>query len=186
VATTGLDDALGMLLRRSVQDRAATPGDALLQRKTTEERATKHRRKARAQATIALLGDNLKDGLDRHVFKAMPVTKALDKDDPTGLHAYTDGELPDGVAGDVLGNENTVHSLRWHWTGHETHVKDSTMFPKWMPAEHVRTLIALQYPTERKAAVAAELLSPTDTKTYITRGTRVVLSKAGETIYPVL
>jgi hypothetical protein len=180
------DDALGALLSRCVRERAAAPAAPLLLRKTADEQSAKQRRVANARATIALLGANIKDGLDRHVFDAMPVAGALVKSAPTGLHAYKDKKLPTGVTGTVSGNENKVHTLTWHWNGFAGDEKDSTMFPKWMASEHVRTLIALKYREERKTAVPDTALSPTDAKTYITRGTRVELDKSGDTVYPVL
>jgi hypothetical protein len=181
-----VDDALGQQLRRCVQQRAETADQPLLQRKTDEERAVKNRRVARARATIKELGTNLKDTLDRHLFAAQPIVGALNKAAPCGLHAYTAGALPAGITGVVTGNADKVHTLTWHWNTNPGATKDSTMFPRWMPETHVRTLIGLSYPGDRKTAVADGKLAPTDARTYITRGTRVALNRAGDTVYPEL
>ncbi|MGI8730098.1 MAG: hypothetical protein ACR2LK_08945 [Solirubrobacteraceae bacterium] len=179
------DDRLGTLLRCCVQQRAAADGQLLQRAKSGEQRSTKHRSIHKALRTIGLLGKNIKAGLDRHVFDALPVSKALDKADPTGLHAYRGGRLPAGVTGVVTGNPNKVHTLTWHWGG-KAQTKQSTMFPTWMPEDHVRTLIALDYVGERANAVPATDIDSSAARTYITRGARISLSKAGDTVYPEL
>lgn len=53
---------------------------------------------------------------------------------PSGLHAYTDGVLPDNV--NVLltvGNVNQVHILVWTAAGAGAKCKWSSMFPQYMP-----------------------------------------------------
>lgn len=184
-ARPATDDRLGTLLRCCVRQRAAADYPLLQRAKSGEQRSTKHRRIHKALRTIALLGKNIKAGLDRHVFDALPVTKALDRADPTGLHAYRGGRLPAGVTGTVTGNPNKVHTLTWNWAG-QAQTKQSTMFPVWMPEDHVRTLIALDYVGERATAVPATDIDSSAARTYITRGARISLSKAGDTVYPVL
>jgi hypothetical protein len=181
---TSWDDGLGLALRACVARRAEMR-EPVLQR-DDDDQAVKQKRRSRAQKTIALLGTNLDKKLDDHLFKAFPADgKPVNKDDPVGLHAYTGGGMPPGIAaGVVTGNVNKVHSLNWHWTDHAT-TKDSTMFPVWMPETHVRTLIALQFPDKRAdRTIAATDLAPSDAKTYITRGTSVKLKLKDATVYP--
>lgn len=103
---------------------------------------------------------------------------------PTGLHAYTNGALPTGIVQvGIQGSATTVHQLSWRWND-STQTKGSTMFPNWMPPEHVRTLIALKYPDTCANAVEPSHLFPTDARTYIQHGHEVKLTQKGDTVYP--
>lgn len=155
--------------------------------KNEQKRGDKHRRGARAQKTIALLSNNIKANLDGHIFNALPVSGGLPNPaSPVGLHAYTNGGLPNGIQQvSIQGSATKVHNLMWRWSN-GTATKSSTMFPNWMPPSHVRTLIALDFPDTRQQDVAANLLFPTDTKVRINRGHQINLHKAGDTVYPTL
>jgi hypothetical protein len=163
------------------------PASPVVQRvKTDEERSEKQSRVARAQRTIALLGNNLNANLDGHVFEALPAEGGeADKSNPGGLHAYTDGALPGGITGTVVaGSPTKVHTLRWNWNGNAAQ-KLSTMFPNWMPREHVRTLIQLKYKETSAVSPPEETpLYPDLTRTHILRGMDITLAKAGSTVYP--
>jgi hypothetical protein len=178
--------AVGRILAaRAGEVRAVVPAGAV-QAKTDEERADKQRRVARAKQTIAELGDNLKAPLSNHVFNATPVAGgAANPRAPSGLHAYTDGGLPDGMEEvGVEGSKGRVHELTWKWTGAGNPSKVSTMFPTWMPPQHVRTLIALEYPITRAAPVAGQI-DKEAAKEYIGHGQAFNIAKAGDTVYPV-
>lgn len=170
--------------------------------KTEAQRAEKHRRIAHAKHTIDLLGNAVKPTFDSHIFKATPINGAVpDKKNPTGLHAYTrgadgKGKLPPGIEKVArTGNKHKVHTLTWRWRNepgwqpsagqpHQYPTKTSTMLPRDMPAEHARTLFALEYPEVRNVNVEGKELAPEHTKTYITHKTKIKLKKAGDTIYP--
>ena len=191
------DDALAGLLRRSV-----------LQRKTELERGRQQSDKTHALRTIALLRDNLKQACDDHLFLGVPLDPVgpIDPADPVGVHAYTAaGALPPGVRQiDRRGAKGKVHQIDWHWAGQNAATaKPSTMFPCWMPPDHVRTLIQLTYPNScatklatkaglpenaSQAAINAALHSDA-TKRYITRNTVIQLQQLGsgnlKSYYPV-
>ncbi|ACK70171.1 hypothetical protein PCC7424_1736 [Gloeothece citriformis PCC 7424] len=156
--------------------------------KTEKDRSDKQKRVANAKKTINLLGNNMKNNLDNHLFNAKPSDGgAINQNAPVGLHAYTDGRLPNGVVNlATVGSLNKVHTLTWRWQN-SVNQKNSTMFPQWMPPAHVRTLITLQYADTRDQTIeAGEQLYPADTKTYIQRGLNINLHKAGDTVYPEL
>ena len=165
----------------------------VVQRAQTEkERGDKFQRKALGTATITKLGNNLKGTLDEHIFKAVPADGgAVNHNAPTGLHAYTNGALPSKIAKDrARGSPADVHELRWYWDvppGRQpaaNQMKESTMFPIWMPAEHVRTLIQLEHKSTRASAVE-DPLNRDETEEYILQGHTVPIKKAGDTVYPV-
>ncbi|TAM21796.1 MAG: hypothetical protein EPN68_11750 [Rhodanobacter sp.] len=155
-------------------------------KKDEEQRGEKHSRVQHAKATIAKLGGSLKPGLYGHIFDARPVGGGdLDPAAPSGLHAYTHGALPGTVvAVGRQGSAGGIHSLRWRAAGGGA-TKDSTMFPTWMPAVHVCTLIALKYPAARGSDVEGPLYAE-DTKTYIQHGQDIYsrITKSGDTVYP--
>lgn len=191
------DDGLGLLLRRS-----------MLQRKTEAQRGRQQSDKAHAARTIALLRNNLKKACDDHLFLGVPLDPVgpIDPADPVGVHAYTAaGALPAGVRQiDRRGAKGKVHQIDWHWNGQPAATaKPSTMFPCWMPPDHVRTLIQLTYPNScitplatlaglpanaSQAAINAALHSDA-TKRYITRNTVIQLQQLGsgnlKSYYPV-
>ncbi len=191
------DDALAALLQRSV-----------LQRKTEAERGRQQSDKAHATRTIALLRRNLKKACDDHLFRGVPLDPVgpIDPADPVGVHAYTaNGTLPPGVQQvDRRGAKGKVHQIDWHWNGQAADTaKPSTMFPCWVPPDHVRTLIQLTYPgscitplatlaglpaSASQATVNAALHSDA-TKRYITRNTVIGLQQLGsgtlKSYYPV-
>ncbi len=169
---------------RRLQPSAGAPAQA---KKDETERAYKHRRGARAQQTIALLGNNVRASLQNHIFNAQPVAGgALVPANPTGLHAYTNGALPAAVAAvGRQGSAGRIHTLTWHAAAGGPN-KDSTMFPSWMPRPHVNTLIALKYATVRANGVNAGDLDADAAKTYIQHGQNVYdrITKVGDTVYP--
>jgi hypothetical protein len=66
----------------------------------------------------------------RHVFNA----EMNENDNPTGLHAYTNGVLPRNVTVLLtIGDVNQVHILVWRSTESGAKCKWSSMFPKNMP-----------------------------------------------------
>ena len=192
------DDALGALLQRSVLQR----------RQTVEERARAQSDKALATRTIALLRNNLKKASDDHLFLGVPLDPVgpIVRSDPVGIHAYTaNGELPPGV--EVIArrfSKGKVHQIKWHWNGQSADTaKPSTMFPSWMPPDHVRTLIQLAYPNScirplatlaglpanaSQAAINAKLHADA-ARRYITRNTDIQLQQLGsgnlKSYYPV-
>ena len=152
----------------------------VIQQKTEAERSDKHQRIAKAKTEIA--GKTITDKLKNHMFRGQPTkdTEAFSANKATGMHAYTDGDFPtrddDGenhtVDAEVQGNPNKVHTINWRWsTSSSDDRKSSTMFPQWMPAQHV---IAL---------VAGGLASKTDK--YIKHGLKFKVEKKGGTAYPV-
>ncbi len=190
------DDALGALLARSV-----------LHRRTEAERGRAQSDKAHATRTIALLRNNLKRACDDHLFLGVPLDPVgpIVPADPVGVHAYTTGALPAGVRQvDRRGAKGKVHQIDWHWNGQAAATaKPSTMFPCWMPPDHVRTLIQLTYPgscntplatlaglpaNASQAAINTALHSDA-TKRYITRNTVIQLQQLGsgnlKSYYPV-
>ena len=191
------DDALGVLLQRSV-----------LQRKTEAERGRAQSDKAHATRTIALLRNNLKKACDDHLFLGVPLDPVgpIDPADPVGVHAYTaSGALPAGVHADRPARregQGPPDRLALERPGRAT-AKPSTMFPCWMPPDHVRTLIQLKYPDScitplaTKAGLAANAsqaamntaLHSDATKRYITRNTVIQLQQLGsgalKSYYPV-
>ena len=191
-------DGLGALLQRSVLQRG----------KTEQERGEAQSRKAHALRTIGLLRNNLKAASDDHLFKGVPLDPPgpIDRADPVGMHAYAaSGALPTGVVEVARrGSKGKVHQIDWHWTGQlATTAKPSTMFPSWMPPDHVRTLVQLAYPgacitplatlaglpaATPQGTVNAALHSDA-TKRYITRNTVIGLQQLGsgaaKSYYPV-
>lgn len=156
-----------------------------IQLKTDEERAEKHQRIALAKAEIA--GKSIPSKLEKHLFEGHPNAGNFDVNSPTGLHAYTNKGFPPkqyttgegrtkktettNVTHEVSGNENKIHTIDWKWdkaTSEDT--KSSTMFPKWMPKNHV---IAL---------VAGGLTSKTNE--YIKHGLNFNIESKGDTSYP--
>ncbi|MGH2461062.1 MAG: hypothetical protein ACRDIY_19565 [Chloroflexota bacterium] len=178
--------------RKPVAEGARPSPPALQRVKSPEERAKKQRRVAGALVVIGELKDNLKGGLKSHVFDATPVGGgAPDKDDPTGLHAYKNGKLPGFVSVQATeGSTSKVHQITWkNKDGDKT--KASTMFPTWMPAEHVCTLIALRFPEDTGVVAQkidlTELAAPKeDVKTYIQHGMDITIAKSGDTVYPTM
>ncbi|GAA6614515.1 hypothetical protein [Scytonema sp. NUACC26] len=149
-------------------------------------REEKQQRVARAKQTIKLLGNNITPSLNKHIFDALPTSGGqANPEEPSGLHAYNNQELPRGIEIEATeGSNNKVHTLTWRWkTGRK--LKESTMFPKWMPKEHVNTLIALKFPETRQTEVQQDRLYPEAARTYIQRGLKIKLARAGDTVYPV-
>lgn len=170
---------------------ASRPAAAIQRVKGVEERGIKHRRIIKSKELIKILSPKLKDDLSKHIFEAEPFNKAKDLKNPQGLHAYlTGGKLPNDVeeAG-VEGSKGQVHKLTWKHKG-EAKTKSSTMFPSWMPPDHVKTLIVLGYPDDTSMVVKEKIdlvnldISKQDIKTYISHGQDIKLGKSGETVYP--
>lgn len=169
--------------------RAGEP--AIVQRvKTEEERSSKQRRVANARLAISTLSGKIKDNLRDHIFDAKPIKGGnVAPANPQGLHAYKNGRLPGFVqVQSTTGSPGRVHEITWrHAQG--TTEKKSTMFPNWMPADHVKTLIAVRYADDtsvvkEKIDLGAEGIRPEDVKKYISRGQDIKLGKSGDTVYP--
>lgn len=180
------DDRLGALLQRAAADRCARrlapspAGAALLQR--LRDPAT-DRTKALAKRAIGKLGNNLEARQDAHLFRGVPMDGgAINPAVPCGLHAYVGGRLPAGVQTDPfrqLRSNKVVHQIRWNWAGNAT-TKPSTMFPRWMPPEHVRTLITLAFPVTRRNPVDVSPQEAAAAKRYITKGVPITIVKVGD------
>lgn len=191
-------DGLAALLQRSVLQRG----------KSERERGEAQSDQAHALRTIGLLRNNLKAASDDHLFRGVPLDPPgpIDQADPVGMHAYTaSGALAPGVVEVARrGSKGKVHQIDWHWAGQPADtVKPSTMFPSWMPPDHVRTLIQLAYPgacitpLATLAGLPAATLQSTvntalhsdSTKRYITRKTVIGLQQLGsgtaKSYYPV-
>ncbi len=90
----------------------------------------------------------------------------------------------------TTGSPGRVHEITWKYINKQQ-TKSSTMFPKWMPPEHVNTLIALKYPEDTKVvkekvklvdlAIAKEKVIE-----HISHGQSIDIGKSGETVYPVM
>lgn len=193
------DDRLASMLMRAMPARAqrlaamgASPGVAAplgadrptLQRlKSEQERGAKARLRTKAKETVALLGDNLKQHVDDHMFEGVPLDASpIDRSSPKGLHAYTDERLPGGVVvASRTGSVNAIHEITWHWAGQDAGTaKMSTMFPRWMPPRDVRTLIALKYPDTRERVVDEDELSYGEARKWIARTQgEITVSKIG-------
>jgi hypothetical protein len=166
------------------------PGAASLQRvKSEEERGAKHRRKAKAPEAIRSLKTKLKPKLSDHLFDGMPITGSLDKEDPSGLHAYTGGSLPGITEVDTVGSTGRIHGLEWKFDG-ATATKRSSMFPSWMGKNEASALVVLNYAEDKK--VVSEKVDTTklpitksEIETYICRGLDITIGKSGDTVYPV-
>lgn len=162
------------------------PAPTVQRKKSEQEKADKQRRVALATTAIASIDKKVTSKIKAHVFQGKPFDKEINKADPKGLHAYTDGALPPGMElRSVEGSAGRVHSITWRYTGNDVE-KRSTMFPVWMPASHVNALLALDYPTEVTGAdlTAAEKKAKSHVHTYASRGQTIKIGKSGETIYP--
>jgi hypothetical protein len=182
-------------LQRTVGNQAVThmlnpARPAAVQRKKDQEaRGEKQQRVTLSRRVINQLKDKLRTDLSDHVYKGKPFKKAVDKDDPQGLHAYTNGALANDMeAVGTHGSTGRVHSLTWKYRNKQA-TKDSTMFPKWMPGAHINTLIALNYADDTD--VVKEVIELADLPTskaevlkHISHGQTIKLGKSGETVYP--
>jgi hypothetical protein len=171
--------------------RATAGASMVVQRaKGVEERGVKHQRIAKAKEAIPTLSGKLKDELVDHVFDAKPFGKNVKLEDPQGLHAYkSGGNLPGDIEEvSTKGSKGQVHLLTWKYKkGNKS--KSSTMFPDWMPPDHVKTLIALKFPQDGKVVkdkidLVKLGISPEGVKTYISHGQDINIDKSGDTVYP--
>jgi len=159
--------------------------------KSAKERSIKHQRIAKAKEAIPILSAKVKDELVDHVFDAKPFGKKVDPKDPQGLHAYKGGgNLPSFVEEvSTKGSKGQVHQLTWkHEKGEKQ--KSSTMFPDWMPPDHVKTLIALKFSDDTSKVVKEKIdfkklaINSESVKTYISHGQDINIEKKGDTVYP--
>ena len=165
----------------SLQRKANLVDGVVQRRKNDDERASKARRVDHAKKIIQIVS-GLTFASEDHVFQG--------EEDPlgrlTGLHAYNEKKLPNGV--NLLPEskpKNVVHDIEWYKTD-VTKKKRSTMFPCDMPKNHVKTLIALKWPREFGLEEGA-LKFPEDTRDYIKHGRSFDVIKAGDvnpTFYP--
>lgn len=169
-----------------------SPTAWLQMKKDEKQRGDKFRRKAHAAETINELKDKVKPSLQGHIFDALPTGGGqIDPSNPTGLHAYaTDGALPGNVIRvGTRGARTRIHELTWRFTGVNTPIKTSTMFPDWMGKDHVNTLIALAYRNDPQICAAGiddTKIHKIGTEEYIKRGLSIRLHKAGNTVYPLM
>ncbi len=160
--------------------------------KNNQQRAEKQRRVATSRAAIDVLKTKVKTSVKDHVFDCTPLNGGdVNPQDPKGLHAYDDGNLPNfvNVVG-TTGSTGRVHSITWRHNQGATN-KASTMFPIWMPADHVLALLALGFNQDtvvvtEKLDMAKLGISASSVKQHIQRGQDIKLGKSGETIYPVM
>jgi len=95
------------------------------------------------QNTIKTLSDEFDlhlSSLKKHIFEGEGSAQ-----DPKGLHAYTDGQLPNGIlltAGDI--KRNCVHNISWKYPPPSAKEKNSTMFPAAMPNNEVKAYIIIR------------------------------------------
>lgn len=153
----------------------SAPGVAQLA-KDEAARGKKHRRVTIAKAKITELSGQISPALEKHVFEGKPFDKPVDKDDPQGVHAYIGEELPASVEPvRTEGSPGKVHTIYWQYKGHPIESpKESTMFPKWMPKDHVKALIVLKLNNT----------SDSNVKTYVSHGQDIEVVKSGNTVYP--
>lgn len=186
--------ALANLLERAPAAsiiRSQAAAEPVQRKKDEQARGEKHRRVAKSREVVDQLSGNIQDDLNKHIYDAKPFGKAIDQNDPQGLHAYKNDALPKDV--EVVGTKGStgkVHEITWKYKNKQK-TKASTMFPTWMPPEHVNTLIALKYPEDTKVvkekvklvelAIAKEKVIE-----HISHGQKIELGKSGDTVYPVM
>lgn len=111
---------------------------------------------------------------------------------PTGLHAYTNGQLPHGIhitRGEI---QDRVHEITYSRDGTEGE-KTSTMFPARFNREEIMMIIALSINRpELTALIDAALVMPPGSRRFIDRDRiltqlgHYTLHVAGDTVYPLL
>lgn len=164
----------------SLQRKANLVDGVVQRRKNDDERASKARRVDHAKKNIQIVS-GLTFASEDHIFQGEEDSSGQ----LTGLHAYIDKQLPNGVNLYEGTPKNVVHDIVWYKTDVEKR-KRSTMFPSDMPKNHVKTLIALKWPREFGLEEGA-LKFPEDTREYIKHGRSFDVRKAGDvnpTFYP--
>lgn len=177
---------------------AATPAAAApVQRvKTEEERGSHLRRIEMAETAAGQLAAGVNAALADHLFEGHPITGGVDRNAPQGLHAYSaNGSLPDGIetVGTGAGNKDKVHVITWKYRQAQA-TKRSTMFPRWMPRNHVLALVALrqgadvrELPVNKSKNVRSGETKPVsaqEIRTHVLRGVEINLQMVSETVYP--
>lgn len=149
-------------------------------KKSEFERGQKHKRVNSAKSLINQYASKFDKNLQTHIFIG-----EITNNTPKGLHAYTNHELSSkALRCEIFGNENRVHKIVWQWKCKpDSQKKESTMFPKWMPDDHVKMLIAIHYP---QVVEQKEISNKESLKTYITHGLTINIEKSGDTIYPTI
>ena len=154
--------------------------DIVQYKKSEFERGQKHKRVNCAISLIKKYAEKFDQNLQTHIFIG-----EITNNTPKGLHAYTNNGLSSkALLCRTIGNENRVHKIFWKWKSNQDSVeKESTMFPKWMPENHVKMLIATHYPK----VVGQDKIDNTESlKTYISHGLTINIAKRGNTIYPTM
>ncbi len=173
--------------------------------KNEQQRGDKHRRVNIGSKVFKNIKGKLKENLKDHMYKAKPMDGSeIVLNSPSGLHAYTNGALPNTIEVVEPGTStNDVHIIKWRFVGASANkTKKSTMFPKWMNYDRVSALVALQFPTDTELltdAVNLEELgiqiggdkdgkkgvSKDMVKKYISLGHEITLEKKEENVHPV-
>ena len=154
--------------------------DIVQYKKSELERGEKHKRVNCAISLIKKYAGKFNQNLQTHIFIG-----EITNNTPKGLHAYTNNGLSsNALLCRTIGNENRVHKIFWKWKNNQDSVeKESTMFPKWMPENHVKMLIATHYP---EVVGQNEIGNIESLKTYISHGLTINIAKSGNTIYPIM
>ena len=160
--------------------------------KSVAERSAKNKRIVFAKRTIRLIAPKFKAEMSTHLFTAEGTNAA-----PSGLHGYTDGKLPNDVqVSSIKGSPADKHKITWSkGAGPSFGKKESSMFPKWMPKDNLKTLIGLQYPElapgalpepakDDLEAVKEHTALKTAAKNYVSMGHVIPFTKHGDTVYP--
>lgn len=170
--------------------------------KTDEERGKHQRRIDMAETAAHQLAGGVNAALKAHIFHGVPVGSAVNHEAPQGLHAYLDtkGTLPAGIVevdkGESAGRKEKVHVITWRYKNAKDPkaVKKSTMFPVWMPPEHVLALIALERPESMQGLAVnqstnvrtkeTDPVTISEIRTHILRGVKINIERSGNTVYP--
>jgi hypothetical protein len=174
-----------------------------VQRAKTEEARGKHQRRIDMAETAAnQLAGRVNAGLKAHIFHGAPIGGSANPEAPQGLHAYLDdkGTLPSGIVevdkAASVGRKDKVHVITWRYkeSRDAKAVKKSTMFPVWMPPNHVLALIALERPENMQGLAVNETknvrtketdpVTISEIKTHILRGVKINIERSGNTVYP--
>ena len=170
--------------------------------KTDEERGKHQRRLDMAETAAHQLAGGVNAALKAHIFHGVPVGSAVNHEAPQGLHAYLDknGTLPAGIVevdtGESAGRKDKVHVITWRYKNAKDPkaVKKSTMFPVWMPPDHVLALIALERPESMQGIAVnqstnvrtkeTDPVTVSEIRTHILRGVKINIERSGNTVYP--
>lgn len=175
-----INNGNGVRQRVEMKNETYLPMVIMQYKKNENERTEKIKRVQHAKNMINKYANQFDENLRKHIFVGEKNNGTL-----TGLHAYVNQALGGNVINvSTEGNVNKVHKITWRWADdNNNNTKQSTMFPKWMPENHVKMLIAIQFPSvigEQSVPYSDEL------RTYISHGLNINIEKRGNTCYPTL